>query len=296
MAVHDTRDPQEIERDIRRTQDDMSDTVDRIGEQLTPRALLNALLDRAEENNVAARDLVDGARRNPIALALIATGAIWLLSDNDARLSTLKPNGLRGNGHDPDWERDDALHRGYIDHMSRIEARDGEDPLGYQRRRDQARASYLMIERDHDEDEKSFRQRLDEATHRLRERRDSMTNKFRESRDRMTERTRHGGSQAADTTRNLANQGRNAYYDQPLIGGLAAALAGALAAGALPVSRREEEHLGELGARAVDEFGREAESLKQKAREKTQEAVEVADRELSRDDAVTQRQMPEGRI
>lgn len=43
-----TRDPAEIERDIRRTQDEMSRTVDRIGDQLTPRNLVNALLDKAE--------------------------------------------------------------------------------------------------------------------------------------------------------------------------------------------------------------------------------------------------------
>ena len=67
-----TQDPAEIERDIRRTQDEMSRTVDKIGNQLTARNVFNELLDKADENNVDARMLVDGARRNPIALGLIA--------------------------------------------------------------------------------------------------------------------------------------------------------------------------------------------------------------------------------
>ena len=71
-----TNDPAAIEQDIRRTQDNMSRTVDKIGEQLSIKNLVNSLLDKADENNVDARTLYDGARRNPIALGLIAAGAI----------------------------------------------------------------------------------------------------------------------------------------------------------------------------------------------------------------------------
>jgi hypothetical protein len=62
------QDPAAIEQDIRRTQQDMSRTVNKISDQLTFRNIFNALLDKADENEVDARMLVDGARRNPIAL------------------------------------------------------------------------------------------------------------------------------------------------------------------------------------------------------------------------------------
>src|SRR5687768_17249394 len=84
------QDPEAIERDIRRTQEDMSRTVDKIGDQLTARNLFNALLDKADENNVDARMLLDGARRNPMALGLIAAGAIWLVSDKDSKFPTIR--------------------------------------------------------------------------------------------------------------------------------------------------------------------------------------------------------------
>src|SRR3546814_9564052 len=90
MAEQDTRNPAEIEQEIERTQDEMSRTVDRIGDQLTPRNLLNSLLDKAEENDIDARYIVDGARRNPLALGLIAAGGIWLLSRSAEQTSELQ--------------------------------------------------------------------------------------------------------------------------------------------------------------------------------------------------------------
>src|SRR3546814_20654988 len=84
MAEQDTRNPAEIEQEIERTQDEMSRTVDRIGDQLTPRNLLNSLLDKAEENDITECSIVDGARRNPLDLGRIAAGgrdrksAVWV--------------------------------------------------------------------------------------------------------------------------------------------------------------------------------------------------------------------------
>jgi hypothetical protein len=86
MNATTTEDPAAIEREIRKTQDNMSRTVDKIGDQLSIKNVFNALLDKAEENNVDARMLFEGARRNPIALGLIATGAIWLSRRWDPRL------------------------------------------------------------------------------------------------------------------------------------------------------------------------------------------------------------------
>src|SRR3546814_3983237 len=168
MAEQDTRNPAEIEQEIERTQDEMSRTVDRIGDQLTPRNLLNSLLDKAEENDIDARYIVDGARRNPLALGLIAAGGIWLLSDSDAKLSTLKPHRRSSSGNE-DWDQHDGFHRSYLDHMSKVQRIPDEDDLTFQRRRNYARADYLMIESNHDEDEKSFPDSLNAAKDRSEE-------------------------------------------------------------------------------------------------------------------------------
>ena len=120
-------DPAAIEADIRRTQEDMSQTVDKIGDQLTLRNVFNALLDKADENNVDARMLVDGARRNPIALGLIAAGTIWLVSDKDSKFPTLHARSSGGSdGSDElDLGGHDVHHRDYVAHMAAVQMNDG---------------------------------------------------------------------------------------------------------------------------------------------------------------------------
>lgn len=271
MTQTDTRDPDEIEMEIRRTQKDMSRTVDRIGDQMTPRNMLNSLLDKADENGVDARFLLDGARRNPLALALISAGAIWLVSDYDAKPSAFTSNDGNDSdtGYNPHYDYDPD-HRGYIEHMSRVERLPSEDEVTYQRRRDEARGTYLMIERDHNEDHTDYRKRLDEATNRMREKRD------------------HFADSARETRRNAALQGkkavrktRDAYEDNPLIGGLIAAVVGAVAGSAIPVSRTERQQLGPMGSDAIDQAEAKARQVGEQALDKKDEMVDKADRKMA---------------
>ena len=271
MTDHtDSRDPAEIEREIRRTQKDMSRTADRIGEEMTPRKLFDALLDTAEDRGVDAHYLVDQARRNPIALGMIGLGGLWLLSDSDARAKTF--TGKFASGQDRDGEPstrnwDDRHYRGYVQHMSAIEPQAGEDQESYRRRRDCARASYLMVEQRHDEDESSFRKRLDDATDRLREERDAMSRKARAWSDSAGRRTGELSDRAADM-----------YRQNPLVGGLVAAVFGAIAGAALPPTRTEEETFGEYGAQALD-------AAKGKAMDAKDRMVEKADRRMANSDS-----------
>ncbi|WP_305095676.1 DUF3618 domain-containing protein [Croceibacterium aestuarii] len=263
----DTRDPEEIESEIRRTQRDMSRTADRIGAQMTPRNIFDALLDKADENGIDARYVLDAARRNPIALGMIAAGGLWLVSDSDARAKTFTDK--FGGEPAPGDEWDHAHHLGYVEHMSSVEPREGENTDAYRRRRDCARASYLMIEQRHDEDESSFRKRLDDAT-----------DQMREQRDRVAEKARDMGRRTSDQASRLAGKAERAYRENPLIGGLVAAIAGAMAGAAFPATRTEEEYLGEYGADTLDAARDKAREGADKMREKKDEAVDKADREL----------------
>jgi hypothetical protein len=259
------QDPAEIERDIRHTQEQMSRTVDAIGDQLTPRNLLNAMLDKAETNNVDARMLLDGARRNPLALAMIAGGAIWLVSDNDAKLPKIERHKSKpdaGLGLDPH-------HRDYISHMERVEMRDGEDFATYQRRRDAARANYFMVERGHDEDDHSFRQKLDQAAE-----------AFRNRRHAWADNTLHAGKAAAGSGRaavgSAVGKSQELYGSNPLIGGLVAAAAGAFLGSLLPETETEQQALSGIGDRARSVASEQADQLMSAAREKKDDLVAAA--------------------
>ncbi len=261
-------DPAVIERDIQRTQEDMSRTVEKIGSQLTFRNIFNGLLDKADENNVDARMLLEGARRNPVALGLIAAGAIWLVSDKDSKFPSLGSDGskkLEGG----DFDHHDIHHRDYVSHMSSVEMRDGEDPLAYQRRRDVARANFLMVERGHDEDEQGFRQRLD-----------SMTDKFREKRRAWSDSTAQAGTAAQKKMRAMSGRTQEFYNSNPLVGGILAAALGAALGSGLPITRQEQETLGDMGEKARDLAGKQKDEIASKLHDAKDQALEKADDKL----------------
>jgi hypothetical protein len=271
-----TQDPAAIEQEIRRTQEEMSRTVDKIGNQFTARNLFNALLDKADENDVDARMLIDGARRNPVALGLIAAGAIWLVSDKDSKFPSL-PSGKSGKSGGTDFDDTDGYdthHRDYVSHMSSVELREGEDPVAYQRRRDIARSNFLMVERNHDEDDHGFKQRLD-----------SMTETFRNKRRAWSDSA--GQAQAATGQRARAAAGRTQelYASNPLVGGILAAAIGAAFGSALPISRQEQEKLGTVGEKARSVAGEQKDAIASQLREKKDQVLEKADGQLQQSSA-----------
>lgn len=277
-----SEDPAAIEQDIRRTQNEMSRTVDKLGDQLTMKSLFNALLDKADENGVDAHYLVEGARRNPIALGLIAAGAIWLVSDKDSKFPSVSSGkSKRGIGSD-ELERSgvDLHHHDYVSHMSSLEMRQGEDDRAYQRRRDLHRGTFLMCERRPDEDDHSFRQRLDDLTDKFREKRNAWSDSLSEAGASTTQ----SAQQALDTaTRNVRQAGSRAldFYDSnPLVVGIVAAAVGAGLGSAIPISRKEQETLGEIGSNARDMVAQQKDELTSKAMEKKDELLEKADQKL----------------
>lgn len=272
-AENSTQDPAAIERDIRRTQNDMSRTVDKLGDQLTPKSLFNALLDKAEENGIDANYLIDGARRNPIALGLIAAGAIWLVSDKDSKFPSLPHKRDDGGADELDLSGHDVHHRDYVAHMASLEMREGEDPASYQRRRDTHRATFMMCERKPDEDDHSFRQRLDDLTESFRQKRHA----WMDSASEATSSTAHKAQQLASRA---SNRTKGMYETHPLIGGLLAAAVGAALGSSIPVSEPEQEALGDIGEKARDVASEQKESLTSKAMGKADQLVDQAEQKL----------------
>ena len=273
-------DPAEIESEIRKTQDQMSRTVERIGDQLSPRNVINALLDKAEDNNIDARYLIDGARRNPLALGMIAGGLIWLVSDQDAKFPKMgKASSQRTDHHDPS-------HRDYVSHMERVERMAGEDDGAYYQRRDTARANYFMLERGHEEDETSFKQRLNDVGDSFREKRrgwmDATDHAATAMRDRGNDAMLQAGkigTSITESAKSGVSRATDAYARNPLIGGLIAAAAGAIAGSTLPLSQVEDNTLADLGESARDVIGEQKDKLVSTARDKKDELLDMIDQD-----------------
>jgi hypothetical protein len=277
-----SEDPAAIEQDIRRTQNEMSRTVDKLGDQLTMKNLFNALLDKADENGVDAHYLVDGARRNPIALGLIAAGAIWLLSDKDSKFPSMSSGkSKRGSGRDElDLSGMDVHHHDYVSHMSSLEMREGEDESAYQRRRDLHRGTFLMCERKPDEDDHSFRQRLDDLTDKFRDKRRAWSDSISQASSSTAQSAQQALGTAQRGAQQAAGRAQDFYDSSPLVVGILSAAVGAGLGSAIPLSRKEQETLGEMGSEARDMVAEKKDQLTSKAMEKKDELLEKADQKL----------------
>ncbi len=274
----DQRSPEEIEREIRATQAEMSRTVRQIEGELTPRNILDALLDKAGSNGVDSDYLIDTARRNPLALGMIAIGGLWLVSDADARPSAMKlPMGggrgrsrARADNSTAAYGNWDPDQRSYVEHMSRCERLPEEDDQTYRRRRDHARATYFMMEQGHDEDESAFRQRLDAATESLRQRREKMGRSARDL-----------AQSSRDRSRAMMEDARGFYAENPLVSGLAAAFVGAVAGSAVPATQAEEDYVGGLGEQALDAAGAKAREAGEQVRQRKDAMLDQVDQKLA---------------
>jgi ElaB/YqjD/DUF883 family membrane-anchored ribosome-binding protein len=157
--------------------------------------------------------------------------------------------------------------------MSSFETRDNEEPQALQRRRDQHRANFLMCERNHDEDDQSFRQRLDD-----------LTDKFREKRQAWSASASQTGSTASDTAQRTARMAsdrtQQMFTNNPLVSGILAAAVGEAFGSTIPVSQTEQEKLGELGGRMRDVASQQAETLKSQALDKKDDLLAKADEKL----------------
>ena len=77
MTADPDTDAAAIEQEVRRTQDEIGDTVGKLGEQLNSHGLLGSFMSGDSAAN--RREAWGIARENPAPVALVAVGAAWLL-------------------------------------------------------------------------------------------------------------------------------------------------------------------------------------------------------------------------
>ena len=295
MSIDNTRSADAIERDIERTQNSISDTVEELQERFSPRALMNSVIGTEGDG---ADKLVDAAKTNPLGVALIGAGALMLASGRTgssikAGVSSLtdRLSGSSNNRGVP-AEPSDPHHRSYLAHMQAVEHRDGEHADDYRRRRDRARANYFMIEQSHDEDESAFRKRLDDAGEALRSRTAAFGDAFNSGRDYLSDSASGAAQDLRAGSRQVSAAAQDAYRSNPMVSGLIAAAIGAVLGAVIPDTKWEDEQLGDLGEQARSKASDVADTAKakasdladqgkKKATEAAQTAIDKADQKLA---------------
>lgn len=93
-------DPDAIERDVRRTQDEIGRTVDQLEEKLTPEEMTRSVL--GDDGTEVAREALEVTRANPIPVALIAIGVIWLIASSNSPAVRRMADRISGKSKDTD--------------------------------------------------------------------------------------------------------------------------------------------------------------------------------------------------
>ena len=102
--INDTRaDEALIEREVMRTQDRIGETVHELEDKLNPHEITRSAM--GEDGADLAKEALEVTRQNPLPVALIAVGAIWLLATSNSSAIRRMRERITGKGatpgHDP---------------------------------------------------------------------------------------------------------------------------------------------------------------------------------------------------
>ena len=233
-----------IERDLEETRARTESTIHALQSKLQPRAVLDEATrffqgtDSGEYAERITRSGLAQARENPVGLALIAAGVGLLAAKRPGRVSYVNDASAAYDGqYDADYtdtsflseadyrRQDEELDRLYgteweethrvIGAAETIDTTytrlDGEDDDTYQNRLYEARGRAFKVDRHDDEDDHSFRKRIDERLEGARAKRDEYKSKASDFRRRQTERAANLKDRAGDLAHRAGDRSRAAY-------------------------------------------------------------------------------------
>jgi hypothetical protein len=240
-----SKSPQDVQREVQQSRAEVEETLEAIQERLSPGQMFEQAVDYMRSSNGSdfLRNLGTMVRDNPVPVALVGTGLVWLmLSSSRSR-------------HREDDE-DDALPQSY-----------GESHLGNELNEDAGQAARWG---------ESARESAREWSHGARTAARSARDRARRlgagARDRLSdtgEQLWQGARDAGDRASYYGRRVRRGFFDtlheQPLVLGALGLAAGAAIGAALPATEKEDEWLGDSRER-----------LKERAKEVGWEQVERA--------------------
>lgn len=247
----DNRQPEEIERDIERTREEVSSTIDAIQRKLTPGQMMDQALSYAKTSLPAdfGSNLGNTVRDNPVPVTLIGVGIAWLMMSGQqgGRQAGVYQSGY-ANSSDP-YARayGTSLHGSSSEYSS-----------------------------DDSQEEGKLHQTMSKVSDAGRD----MKHRLQESSQHMKERAQGVRGQASE----LGHRSQEQFYraknsfghmldEQPLVVGALGMAIGAMLGAAAPRTQREDQLMGETRDQLL-------EKAKQTASEQAAKAKEVAEKKM----------------
>lgn len=275
--AEDHRSVEEIERDLSDTRRHLETTLDALQDRMSPGSLFEDALDYVRRDGGAfGRNFIETVRDNPMPATLLTVGLGWMMMSGrnghaHQRYGALVPAGER-HTHDVHAQSGPSMgdRAGQAAHAASDTTHAAKDRLremGQSLRGQQEAASHSTSE--------ATRGMADSARHGMDSARASAGAAMDYTRDAvggMGERMRRVGSSSRDAGRSVTGF----FEENPLAMGIMAVAAGAALAAFLPRSRTEDETLGPLRERAMEQGRAQASHLADEATERARAAVNAA--------------------
>ena len=224
--------PQEVQREVQQSRADAEETLEAIQERLSPGQMFEQVVDYMRSSNGSdfVRNLGTMVRDNPVPVALVGTGLVWLMLSSSRSTRRQYDGeddlpGSYGETHYGGGLSEDAGQSAGWGESARETAREWSEGARSQARGIGDRARRLGA---------SARDRVSETGEQL----------------------WHGARDAGDRASYYGRRARRGFFDtlheQPLVLGALGLAAGAAIGAALPATNKEDEWLGESRDRLAE--------------------------------------------
>jgi hypothetical protein len=249
-----SKSPEQVQREVQQSRTEVEDTLEAIQERLSPGQLFEQAVDYMRSSNGGdfLRNLGGMVRDNPVPVALVGTGLVWLM--------------LSSSRSTRQYDDEDDLLESYG------ESRYGAGFAEQAKRSNELSEDARQGARWGESARETAREWSDGARARAQSVRDRARRLGATTRHRVSETGEqlwHGARDASDRASYYGRRMRRGFFDtlheQPLVLGALGLAAGAALGAALPATEREDEWLGDSRDR-----------LKERAKEAGWEQVEKA--------------------
>ena len=271
--------PEAVERQLERDRAEIDETLDAIGRRLSPGQLLDNTMGyfRAGGSELGS-SLARSVKANPFPVILTGVGLAWLMSTSSSGDGAGRHESMGEYVRDSNTREIERARAA----AASLTRNAGETEDAFRERVTEAKARALSIKRNADETAKAFKQRVDDYISRAEAAVSDTKEQARSAWSSGSEAAGHQSRQMAPRARQGRQRIADLYASEPLIVGAIGLAAGAVIAALLPLTRSEDEALGEVGDEVREKAREAASTAADRATTATEKAARAVEDEIDR--------------
>jgi ElaB/YqjD/DUF883 family membrane-anchored ribosome-binding protein len=251
----DNRAPEEIERDIQRTREEVSSTIEAIQSKLTPGQMMDQAITYARHSLPAdfGSNLGNSVRENPLPVTLIGIGIAWLMMSGQR--GRTQGYGRPGRDYEAAYDSsyDTTYGAAYGGDASPAYSYDEADEGSVHRALGKAGAAGRDMKDKVSESSQHLKERVSSGSQHMKEKASHMTQKASDMTHRAKERASDLGHRSQQNYYRAKDRFGHLLDEQPLVVGALGIALGASLGAAMPRTRREDQLMGNTRDSLLDQ-------------------------------------------